>query len=448
MFTPRQITPAPPQYKKRMPKRQPKSPRHHAIDTAEHGRQIANAIDAAIDKMKPADADILSVYRERVNVCSQQTNLWMATDLHNSLGEAFDGAGRFWTCGQKLCPYCLQKQSQRNRRVLRRRIGQQGFITTKGKWQDGLKSGEHWKFLTLTMENPGLPLIATRSIINEAWEHFRKRVWFEKTFLGGCKAEEFTLTRRGYHYHLHLLVKCRYIDWDDWRSNWTDCVRNAFAKANQPFDVANKDKLLSCVQVDLQGNTETAVHEVAKYITKSDSWRRLRPDDLLDVLRIERWPRMFEFFGSFRSPRERSEPVAGLGGETLPTNGKQPGKKTILDTTGISDLDTVAGWRKSVHELGLLKYLQKLQKQMESMRTVRMIKLKEKYGAASFSRFSGEPSINIVAVMRRVANLYDDAGLPRPPTIAQPNKKLRDTPLYSPYDFLQARRDQLQQPIW
>ncbi len=430
-----------------MPKRRPVPPAEHAVTTSEHGRLIARAIRDAIHRDAPKDADVLTVYSERVYQCSQQTNIWTGTDLHNEHGEPFDGAGRFWTCGQKLCPYCLQKQSQRNRKILRRRIAEQHSIWNDPTSKPGLLSGQYYKFLTLTMTNPGIPLIETRKIINYAWSIFRKRVWFQRTFIGGCKAEEFTLTKAGYHYHLHLLVRCKSIDWDTWRHLWTESVATAFADAKRPFSVANKDELLSCTEVALQyrgtaaGGLEDGIKEVAKYITKSDSWHRLRTTDLLDVVRIERWPRMFEFFGSFRATRSVSEPVAGLEGEDNPDEErKNAANKTILDTTEISDLETVAGWRKKLRERGLSQYLRDLQKQIERMKEVRIFKLREKYGAAKLIRKRGDALIHIGEIEKRLRDIYDRNGLPPPATLSPAAEILPVDDYSNPYELTRAHK--------
>lgn len=406
---PHKINEQKPRRRKQQPKRPPRHPRVHAIESSHFGREIAAALGDSIRTQMPPDAELLTIYQERLHQCSRDENIWYGKDLHNADGEPFDGAGRFWTCGQKLCPYCIAKQAQRNRKRLRAILRNQTIDPRNPNSKKGLLVGHHLKFLTLTMvKQNGMSLRQTRQLMQDAWALFRKRRYFERVMIGGCKSEEFTLNRDGYHYHLHILGRTRYIDWSTFRSQWTECVEFVFREANIPFKVSTSDGWLWIQDTPLR-SVESGIQEVAKYITKSDSWSKLRDEDLLDVVRIERWPRMFEFFGTFRPERKpRTPPVAALGGETTPAN------KTIVHTTLITDLDSVQTWRNRARRLGLSKYLAKLQRQITTMRSVRIFELRAKYQAAELFRFPGEPSIDIREISKRVAEIYRRSGHPPP----------------------------------
>lgn len=304
-----------PKQRAAMPRQRKADPVEHATTTAEHGREIAAALLDAIRTEKPEDADILTLYAHRLRLCNNNNNLWSAEDLHtenpDDPGEPnwYNGAGRLWPCGQKLCPGCMQRAGNRHRAALRRILDNQTIDPNDPSSRKGLRSGHHFKFLTLTIVNPGLSLMDTRWIVDKAWSNFRKRKYFEEVMIGGVKSEEFTLTKNGAHYHIHQLVRSRSIWWDKYRADWTSCVKFAYDEYNRlkmgkpiHFNVATEDGMLIVEETPLS-SVESGVREVAKYITKSDSWHRLRPNDLLDVVRIERWPRMFEFFGSFRRKR-------------------------------------------------------------------------------------------------------------------------------------------------
>lgn len=187
------------------------------------------------------------------------------------------------------------------------------------------------------MPNVGLSLLATRDIADRAWTLLRKRSLFASLFRGGAKSEEFTVTSIGFHYHYHLLTIGKWFLYQELRRTWTDCVRQAFADAGQPFEVNTADGLL-IVKVQRVDNIEKAVQEVCKYITKSDSWTKMRPSDIGDIGLVPRWFRMFELFGSF-SDREAKALVASEGAAAAPP---------IVHTRALTDGPAVASqeyWR-------------------------------------------------------------------------------------------------------
>lgn len=417
-----------------MRKRPQLTPRDHAISTAEHGREMAYAIIDAVRASSPSDADILMIYAHRLLQCNQEHNIWHGTDLHTETDDPaepsfFDASGRLWACGQKLCPGCIQKSSQRHRKQARDILANQTVIHDDPTSRKGLLSGHHYKFLTLTIVNPGLTLLETRWLVNKAWSLFRKRRYFESIMLGGIKSEEFTVTSKGVNYHIHQLCRSRAIDWDSYRSDWTECVRFAFAEKGIPFDVATKDQMLFVWESKLT-SLEAAVKEVAKYITKSDSWSEIPHDDLLDIIRIERWPRMFELYGCFRKLREAIPPVAVHEEDYLLEETDIHKEETILDTTAPSDLESlreseivsVDSWRKKVRLLGVSKYLDKLDSQILATRWVRIETLKRRFPYAELKRRPGIPSIDTDQIVESIAQIYERAGRPPPASL---RRKLR-----------------------
>lgn len=340
------------------------TPRQAATDTVELGNQVGTALLNAITAQLPSDAELLTVHAYRIFRCNSHNNLWFGHDLHNADGEAFDGSGRFWQCGSKLCQHCVSKTSRRNRKILTAIIDRQKLTV-----------GEHFHFLTLTMPNNGLPLLTARRIMNYAWTLFRKKTWFKRTFTGGVKSEEFTLTKRGYHYHMHLIIRGRFVNYSSMRHYWTEALKVAHERLGHPISFATSDGL-AIANIAKIGSISNAVKEVAKYITKNSSWLKLKHEDLLDAARIERWPRMFEFFGSFRI----------LNGVANLEESESSANKTILDTKSLSDEEVSHSWRKTVAAIGASKYIANLDQQIIEISLFRQQQLRHHFGAAQFSR--------------------------------------------------------------
>lgn len=338
------------------------SPRDKALDRAQAGRQIAAAIRDAIAAESPTDFHTLIAYSERLTLCNRDSNLWFGYDLHNEDGECFDASGHFWNCGLKLCPECLAKSTRRNRKRLREAIA-----------LNPLRSGEYRQMLTFTFPKTELPLLKARKLMNDAWALFRKRSWFKRTIVGGGRSEEFTCTPTGYHYHMHVLAITKYVLWSTFRHEWTHCVRRSFQKNGIPLTIASSDGLI-VANVKRISSLEGAINEVAKYITKSDSWAKVRQSDLLDIIRIRRFPRMFELFGTFK------EALRTVSVEADQTSGFED----YLDTQCIADEAADRSWRDLVPDTGALPYLADLRERIYEVTQFRMVHLKQRYECATF----------------------------------------------------------------
>lgn len=257
----------------------------------EAGRETAAELrNIAANCLHPHRPEITAL-AHRIELCNSAENQWLAPASPSSFTNGtFTPIGRLWRCNSKLCPDCVATKASGNRRVLRAAIAAQPKLL-----------GHRWYFATFTIPNPDLSLLETRSIVDRAWSLFRKRSLCVSLIRGGAKSEEFTVTPNGFHYHLHTLFHSKFLHFNSVRSIWTDCVQQAFEDHGRAamFTVNNADNMLRVVIKPVEPN-ERCVQELSKYITKSDSWKKLRPIDLHEIALIRRWCRMFEVFGSFR----------------------------------------------------------------------------------------------------------------------------------------------------
>jgi hypothetical protein len=371
------------------------------------GASSALALFDALKQHKIKDEEVWAL-GNRIRVCSERENHWVGDDLHNTeTGELYAGNGNLWSCSSKLCPSCVAKASNRSRNELKLALKNQKLLT-----------GEMYQFITLTIPNPNLSLVQTRTILNRIWSLFRKRDYFKQKVRGGSKSEEFTLTANGYHYHYHLLCATRFLNFNEFRRVWTECIKTVFKEFNLPCEFKTDDglamvkiKRLSSSVNGLKG----AIQEVCKYITKSDSWEKLPQKDLIEIASIKRFWRMFEIFGSFNIQRNANlvleSPnvfitylLAKLVVEVLKYI--QTGEpSTILDTKQISDGECSSefqdlpekvpkrqrevSWRKYILENGLESYFEKLAEQVEKTRYARKCFLTLKYKFAMFRTLDG-----------------------------------------------------------
>jgi Replication protein len=316
-----------------MRQRIPQSPLDKLAARIESGNTIADAIEAASVNAPIAFRHQSQALAMRIRQCNHPANSWIAPNARaNASDQTYDAIGRFWRCGSKLCPDCLARQSRHSRKRLREALNAQKPLKT-----------ERYYFSTFTIPNIGLGLTETRSIVNRAWTLFRKRKLCASLIRGGAKSEEFTVTAKGFHYHLHTLWLSRWISYQEVRRNWTECVETAFEEHDRPFECKNKDGLLSVV-VKLIIPTERSIQEVCKYVTKSDSWTKVPPSDLIEIAMIRKWNRMFEVFGSFRlvASAESDEAESILDTRLASDGSHRAAASYWRDTVTRQNLDTYA----------------------------------------------------------------------------------------------------------
>lgn len=291
-------------------------------------RSIHDTYQSSVDKLS-LDRDLSSFLAKsknpvtkdiawRIARCADDHNIWFVQDPDRGWIH-----GRFWKCSSKLCSFCISCESRRRRRSLFEAI-------------EHLAAGPRkWHFATFTIENPSASIITTRNIVNEAWSKFRKRAVFAEV-RAAAKSEEFTITPKGFHYHIHTLIDTKRIDYQAWRRHWTECVEASDGASRNLYGFQTIDGYL-IINVKPVRNPRDIVQELGKYITKSTSFRDLSRETLNELASVKRWNRMFELLGDLRN-QKRGE------------RGAKP-ERAIVHTKRISDgLHTDLFWFEKKRE--------------------------------------------------------------------------------------------------
>ena len=167
------------------------------------------------------------------------------------------------------------------------------------------------------------------------------------------------MTPNGVHYHLHLIIRSKFVRYRLFRQLWTESVRQAYEEEQLELNVKTSDKLL-WVDIQKTYDIKKAVKEVCKYITKADSWQKIRTSDLFEIESCEDPQRVL------LAP---------------------PDLRPILDTEPISDAlghEPAASWRKNLTEYSFFAWTANLQAQIQSTQRARRIDLAKKYPYAAF----------------------------------------------------------------
>jgi len=275
-----------------------------------------------------------------IDRCSGCENAWIGKDFETVTGdpESPDGAdveiwnayGRYWACGNRLCPGCSEKTRRRSRRTVTEAL--------KGHKQ---RVGYSWRLVTLTQPKLDVSITGSIALIRRAWTLFYKREFWRQHVESGVLGMEFEAKAElGYHTHVHILVSSRFIPVEQLIKEWEICV----TKAHSECEAAAVDRCKQCgrtrdahldghefrlnasVSVRLvrpkPGSSDAitmkdALNEVLKYITKPKTWLGMSDEQLIECATLQNWPRMFEIFGSLKP-------------------GSKSRADTILDTKDIS----------------------------------------------------------------------------------------------------------------
>lgn len=346
-----------------MPNPLQRTPTERELERASMSQSVITELGIASLHTTSEKQDELKALAGRIYLCNHPSNNWRVSQAYdNDDREPSDAVGRFWRCNSKLCQSCLARQSRLTRRKVNEAIS---FQTPK--------SNEKYYFLTFTIPNPDLTLLETRSIVNYAWSLFRKRSLCVALIRGGVKSEEFTVTKHGFHYHLHVLVLSKWLYYQAIRSIWTECVEKSFEQHERPFECNNADGMLS-VKIKPIVPSFRAVNEVCKYITKCDSWSKIKRSDLIEVALIRRWCRMFELFGSFRESenpnREAVQPIVHT--RSLSDGSSEPSHKY---------------WRDQLLKISVDIYLLNLEAELDRQREFGMNELRKTYPGKTITTF-------------------------------------------------------------
>jgi hypothetical protein len=396
-----------------------RSKRAEAVGIADYRSERGEVVAALVaDAAIAANDEVSLAYAERMKACADRRNFYYGEDFFDPLtGELFAGFGNLFGCGLKLCQSCTARAAARNRNIARQAVQntkllkREHFCHKRGEW---IKEQERLRFVTLTMPEIFVSLRDTIAIQRRSFDLFRKLKFTKDYFAGFIKSGEFTVRDSDtYHAHIHLLAISFFVPEHLIKRYWTDCVEKAFGEAGIEFSAIQAN-----VNIKLVNNPENAIKEVCKYLTKTKTWEEIPAEHLLEIVRIERWDRMFEVSGRFRQTikllnaekeRSSSDPrtdaalieaedaaayyvhtdviIDGEGSEILGCLGEIPAKPDEIS----SEKPRRESWRRVVERIGLENYLEIFQRQVDYAQKIRRLRLVLKFPDATFSYLDGRP---------------------------------------------------------
>ncbi len=351
-------------------------------------------------------------------------NLFVGYGMTSRTGDVFTGRGNLVGTSSRLDTFYLKKQAKAGRADIERYLS-----------AIELRTGERWRFLTLTMPKlKGCEFAAVMKVFDDAFKMLRDtRHFWKKKVRAGTKSKEFTLgdewTREnrnwsrdadGFHVHTHLIVASQWIEnrkinrktGEQYHRELAEEWKNALVKSARKNGVVldfNTVDGLPIVDVRLIRNKATgvgdislkdAIAETAKYITKQGVLENLPVDEVMSINRYLRGKRMIEPLGDANQRKGKGTPKSALVEPTSDDKESMPFTGTGDDTA----TDTYVLYTKTIETFSHLKRAcltlirrgetgeaeARIKRAFDKRRAYRRRQLARMYPAAEFMTLDGE----------------------------------------------------------
>ena len=351
-------------------------------------------------------------------------NLFVGYGMTSKTGDAFTGRGNLVGTSSRLDTFYLKKRAKAGRADIERYLS-----------AVELRTGERWRFLTLTMPKlKGREFAAVMKVFDDAFKMLRDtRHFWKKKIRAGVKSKEFTpgdewtrehrkwsLDADGYHVHAHLMVASQWIEnrktnkktgekyHRELAEEWKKALVKSARKNGVVLDFNTGDRL-PIVDVRLIRNKATgagdislkdAIAETAKYITKQGVLEILPVDEVMSVNRYLKNKRMIEPLGDANKRKGKGKPKSAPAEPTA--DSRQP--MTFTGTDDDAAADTYVLYTKTIETFSHLKRAcltlirrgetgeaeARIKRAFDKRRAYRKRQLARMYPAAEFMTLNGE----------------------------------------------------------
>jgi hypothetical protein len=351
-------------------------------------------------------------------------NLFVGYGMTSRTGDAFTGRGNLVGTSSRLDTFYLKKQAKAGRADIERYLS-----------AIELRTGERWRFLTLTMPKlRGCEFADVMKVFDGGFKYLRDtRHFWKKKIRAGTKSKEFTLGDEweregrgwtldadGFHVHAHLIVASQWIEnrkinkktgekyHRELAEEWKKALVKSARKNGVVLDFNTGDGL-PIVDVRLIKSKATGVGEIslkdaiaetAKYITKQGVLEKLPVEQVMSINRYLKGKRMIEPLGEANQRKGKGTPKS-VNVETV-SDDKEP--MTFIGTGDDTATDTYVLYTKTIETFSHLKRAcltlirrgetgeaeARIKRAFDKRRAYRKRQLARMYPAAEFMTLNGE----------------------------------------------------------
>ncbi len=339
---------------------------------------------------------------------SGTANHFVAENLLSSAGETFTGYGSFTVASSSLDAAYLKAKSKKSRKAIT-------FALELCKTHLAAnKIGAYKHFLTFTQPTLiGVGLEKTFAVADYAWSLFRKRKYFIESIFGAVIAEEFTLgepykkenrawafDKDGFHAHRHLIAFGKWLDVEQLKIDWTECLELSAAKFGYSLNFKTSNGL-GVVHRETVWSDDKAIDELGKYICKSSTFDELPASEIIQVEQALQGKRMLQTFGKCNrrvgtqaadAHLDTTSVIDGKPSQKVVTVNKNKVKRNYLKATFLERLESGGLEHARIY----------LRKELAKRRRWRIDNFLERFPAALVTDLSGNQFRGVEYVSKRV----------------------------------------------
>jgi hypothetical protein len=274
------------------------------FERAQYGQdltlEIANALSFAAIGENDAESEAVA---DLIEESANDENIFVAEDIDfidkkTGKRKFIDSCGSLNVVSSRCSPAYLKTQSARGRKSTRTALA---MVKPQ--------SGEKLRFIVLTQPDMfGFDFFGAYELLSGAMVRLKNHPYFKKNFRGGAFTYEFTLGAENTHFHLHanILGYTKWLDFDELRRVWTDCLRKTARDMGRELVVNTKDGLanikIKAVKPKVRNagkeiTLDDAITECVKYVVKGSDFAKIPTEFICQVEKALYRKRLVETFG-------------------------------------------------------------------------------------------------------------------------------------------------------
>jgi hypothetical protein len=380
--------------------------KRNLFERAQYRQDLTLEISNHLSFAALADDDAESeAVADLIEESANDENLFVAEDIdfvdaQTGKRKFIDVYGSLNVVASRCNPAYLKTQSARGRKRIKTALA---MVKPQ--------SGEKLRYIVLTQPDLfGFDFVGGYELLSGAMVRLKNHPYFKKNFRGGATSDEFTLGAEITHFHLHenILGYTKWLDFDELRAVWTDCLRYTARDMGRELVVNTKDGLANIKIKDVRRKVrdsdrettlEDAIDECVKYVVKGSDFAKI-PAEF--ICQVEKTLYRKQLVGTFGEANLRNGKRKSKANNERQYVHKNDTIQDSLDTALVVSTDeTVAdgtGKRETLRQMGarLIRAGRREEWKAEIKRifaeraAFRKIKLAQRYKYAIFCTLSGE----------------------------------------------------------
>jgi hypothetical protein len=380
--------------------------KHNLFERAQYRQdltlEISNALCFAAIGANDAEAEAVA---DLIEESANDENIFVAeeidfVDKKTGKRKFIDVYGSLNVVASRCNPAYLKMQSARGRKRIK-------VALARVKPQ----SGEKLRFIVLTQPDLfGFDFVGGYELLSSGMVRLQNHPYFKKNFRGGGTSDEFTLGAENTHFHFHenILGYTKWLDFDELRAVWTDCLKKTARDMGKELNVNTKDGLVNISikdvkpkvrNADKETTLDDAIDECVKYVVKGSDFAKIPTEFICQVEKTLYRKQLVGTFGEANLRKGKRKAEANNERQYVHKNDiVQDSLETALVENEAKTVADGTGKRETLRQMGARmiragrreEWKAEIKRIFAERARFRKIKLAQRYKYAIFCTLAGE----------------------------------------------------------